>query len=208
MNDTSAIPKPIAPFALYLTGFAVVWLGYVIFAWQHALVPAPARPIVRSLLLVAAAFAWVLWRRPQQPLAWLGLWPMSARQGLITTAIFVLILGVFLGLHRGPGHLAGETTAWFAWSFVGVFVEELMFRGTVLEELAAHYQSAIAILVSSILFLLLHVPGWLILSMHPGTAETVRVFLLGIACAVLRVLSRSLWPGIALHWANNLVAMI
>jgi membrane protease YdiL (CAAX protease family) len=200
--------RPLGAFALYLAGFAIVWVGYVVFVWRLALVPDSARPLIRDVFLIGAAASWVLWKRPARPLAWLGLWPVNGRQLLITLAVFAAIAGTDLGLHRGIGRLAAASASTLGSSFAGVFVEELMFRGVVLGELSETRRRIVAVLVSALLFLLLHVPGWFLLSMHPGTVVVLNVFFLGVACAVLRLWSASLWPGVAAHWANNLGAMI
>lgn len=84
------------------------------------------------------------------------------------------------------------------------FAEELIFRGVLLSYLLERGPSDptrrtwAAVLVSSLVFGLVHVDPLLI----PGTTA------LGIAAALLRLRTGSLWPAIALHQLNNALATV
>jgi membrane protease YdiL (CAAX protease family) len=104
--------------------------------------------------------------------------------------------------------LAAATPLVIAWSFVGVFVEELVFRGVVQTRLAEGCAAPLAIVAAAALFLLIHVPGWAILGLPVDARTAVSIFLIGVICGGLRHWSGSLWPAVAAHWANNLGAML
>jgi membrane protease YdiL (CAAX protease family) len=108
-----------------------------------------------------------------------------------------------------PQHeLAAATPLVIVWSFAGVFVEELVFRGVVQTRLAEGCAAPLAIVAAAALFLLIHVPGWAILALPVDARTAVSIFLIGVICGGLRHWSGSLWPAVASHWANNLGAML
>jgi|SRR5262245_15279784 len=90
---------------------------------------------------------------------------------------------------------------------VGVFVEELLFRGVMQTSLSEIARPWLAILIAAVLFLLIHVPGWVLLKLPIDAQIVGSVFAIGVICGVLRHLTQSIWPPIAAHWANNLGAL-
>lgn len=85
---------------------------------------------------------------------------------------------------------------------VGPVVEELLFRGALLSALLRRWNATTAIAVSSLVFALVHLPGldyqWYALP---------NLLLLAVLLAVLRLYSKSIWPGVLAHGTNNLVAV-
>jgi membrane protease YdiL (CAAX protease family) len=88
---------------------------------------------------------------------------------------------------------------------VAPIYEELIFRGWILGRLAHRRPAWLAILVSSLLFGLLHLRNiyWL------DTATLVRSMLssglvLGPLLGWITLRCRSVWPAVILHYANNL----
>ncbi|HEY9110271.1 MAG TPA: CPBP family intramembrane glutamic endopeptidase [Rhodanobacteraceae bacterium] len=86
---------------------------------------------------------------------------------------------------------------------VAPFVEELVFRGVLLSGLASRMRVGWAILVSAIVFGCVHLPDFGF-AWYPVPA----LVLLGLVLAWLRVRTRSLWPSITLHAANNFFAVL
>lgn len=81
---------------------------------------------------------------------------------------------------------------------VGPICEELLFRGVVLGPLLARSRSRVApVLFQATLFALIHMNPWQFAYALP----------MGALLGWLRLRSGSLWPPIALHCANNLLAM-
>jgi membrane protease YdiL (CAAX protease family) len=74
-------------------------------------------------------------------------------------------------------------------------VEEITFRGILLERFAVKWRLGVAIIVSAILFGILH-------------ADPVGAGMFGVVTALLYLRTGSLWPGIIIHFVNNLVAVI
>ena len=92
---------------------------------------------------------------------------------------------------------------------VAVVIEEIVFRGYLLN-FYLNYGKAVAVLVSSLLFLLIHFPGWWILETHPSLASWIttsgNIFILGIILGILFLRFKSLWVCILVHSANNYIA--
>lgn len=95
---------------------------------------------------------------------------------------------------------------------VGPLVEELLFRGVLLSALLGIGRSRpamagrtrwIAILLSALIFGLLHLPD---LSFFWYAVPNL--MLLGVALAWLRLRAGSLWPAVLAHGCNNLLAVI
>lgn len=97
---------------------------------------------------------------------------------------------------------------------VGPLVEETMFRGVLFSALLGFRQRggtqapvpgarvATAMLVSALLFGMVHLPD---LAWHWYAVPNLA--LLGLGCAWLRLQSGSLWPSIAAHSVNNMLAV-
>lgn len=74
------------------------------------------------------------------------------------------------------------------------FVEEIVFRGVLIERLAVRWRLEWAILASAALFGVLH-------------ADPVGACAFGIVATLLYLRTGSLWPAILVHLANNLLAL-
>ncbi len=81
---------------------------------------------------------------------------------------------------------------------VAPFCEEMLFRGIILRGFLAHYSASTAILLSSLLFSLVHMNWYQI----PFT------FVFGLFVGWLYFRSRSLWPSILAHMTNNAAALL
>jgi len=211
MGTPDAARGPLRDLAIFVVGFAAVWTADVILVWRLALLPEPLRPWLRAALWIGAAGIWVLWQRTTAPVRWLGLAPVRRGQAACAAIAFASIFaGNILRVRLGglPADQLAATPSVLAWSFVGVFVEELVFRGVVQTRLAEHGPAPLAILIAAILFLLIHVPGWAILAIPTDARTAASIFLIGAICGGLRHWSGSLWPAVAAHWANNLGAML
>jgi membrane protease YdiL (CAAX protease family) len=86
---------------------------------------------------------------------------------------------------------------------LGPFVEEVLFRGALLSALRTSLTPAWAVAISSLIFACVHLPD-----LHWQWYALPNLFLLGAMCAWLRIASGSLWPAIAAHAANNLLATL
>lgn len=128
---------------------------------------------------------------------------------IVGVVLFTSLMMQFLPEFPETGHPAvGWVTDANGWALVGIFVlacvaapviEEIFFRGVLFTGIRQRWGSLPAIVLSSIIFAILHpqVPlGFLPLTM------------LGIVFAVLREVRGSIVPGMVAHGVNNLVAML
>ncbi|MCX8570988.1 MULTISPECIES: type II CAAX endopeptidase family protein [Hyphomicrobiales] len=207
MSDT----RSIGPLVLFVAIFAAGWTASVVLVWQLGLLPEPARPWYRTLYWCVAVIVWLWWQRPQEPGNWLGLAPVTARVGAFTALAFAIVLGWNVLRVRAvgsTGQLAALPPAEYGWVVVAAAVEELVFRGIIQTRLVRYWRPVSAIGVTSVAFLGIHFPGWVLLPAMPDATTMTSVFLIGAACGWLRHWTGSLWPAIAAHVANNFGALL
>lgn len=92
---------------------------------------------------------------------------------------------------------------------VGILFEELLMRGFVFGELSRWWAARWVILGTAALFAGMHIPGWLGQGMAPEMiAPSFGVLLaLGLVLGVARWGTSSVWPPVAIHLLNNLLAL-
>lgn len=78
-------------------------------------------------------------------------------------------------------------------TIVGPVMEEIIFRGIVLDGLLKNYKPKFSILISSAVFAIIH--------MNP--AQTASAFIAGLLLGWVYYRTRSLWPCICIHIINN-----
>ncbi len=80
--------------------------------------------------------------------------------------------------------------------FVAPFGEEIFFRGTLLAGFLQRYSTKTALLVSALLFALAHANPY----------QFISAFVAGIVLGAIYIKTKSLWPCVFAHAANNLLA--
>jgi membrane protease YdiL (CAAX protease family) len=92
-------------------------------------------------------------------------------------------------------------------SFLVGFIEEIPYRGFMLQKFGERMDFWLANLITSLLFVAIHLPGWIALhTFNPGAA--VSVFILGAVLAMAVKYSDSLWAAIITHSANDCVSFV
>lgn len=131
--------------------------------------------------------------------------------GLLVACVWMAVTLAIAVFGQNRGLTAPSLYFWFTGFSFATIVEEFVFRGYVAKQLLANGKS-IAVLVSSLLFVLIHYPGWIILGMLPSVAAfliaSVSIFLLGLVLGWIFVKFDSVWPCVIVHAGNNLVAAI
>lgn len=148
------------------------------------------------------------WVRPAQPLFLV----LAVVMGLTAP-----LLGGWLTHLLAHGHTVSQNIEQLgagtplAWRIVlalvvvslGPVVEELLFRGVLLSALLQRWRTGWAVVLSSLTFALVHLPGlqwqWFALP---------DLLLLALALSWLRLRSESIWPGVLAHGVNNLLAVV
>lgn len=86
---------------------------------------------------------------------------------------------------------------------MGPLVEELLFRGVLLSAVSRRVGSAGAIVITALLFAVVHLPDLSFL-----WYAVPNLVLLGLALGWLRVQSASIWPAVLAHGLNNALAVV
>lgn len=128
---------------------------------------------------------------------------------LIGLGFSALIFLLSLAQHGLP-HLRGGLLTWnsvLSTSLLIGFVEEVPYRGFVFQKLCDWMSRKSAIAISSLLFVIIHLPGWL--SLHLLTIRiALFVFMFGVLMAVLLLWSKSLWAPVVSHSLNDFFSAV
>ncbi len=135
-----------------------------------------------------------------------------------------LMVGVLAGLVWGIGIIliaislqqrslssVAKYQIWLTGFTISTVVEELTFRSYFFGALK-RYGWWLAAIVSSLLFVLIHYPGWYFLGLLPSPimwiTNSVSLFLLGCVLALLSSKTTSIWPCVFVHACNNTAAAL
>src|SRR5262245_48034721 len=201
-----------APFLGYVAAFHLVWI-----AWPYLLYPrliaalgdrtlayALVHLTIRVIVWIAPVFLYLRYVDRVEPLEYLKLKRHIGRGLAVAAALTALnIAGTFARF--GVPQLTLDRVTWnsvLGTSFLVGFIEEIPYRGFMLRKFAERLGFWLANLVTSLLFLAIHLPGWLALhTLHPGAA--VSVWVLGFVMGLAVRYSNSLWAPIVTHSAND-----
>lgn len=180
----------------YLGSFAFFYLAVIASVWI-ALFPHRGRRAV-ALRLVPAAWRWfafgVLGLLVLSQLCDMLLLPLL-REALALGGEELLVTRIIRTLTATPALLLASTVVL---AVLAPIAEELVFRGLLYGWLRGFLPFALTAILTSVLFGLA----------HGELAHAIAAGILGLALAFLRERSGSLWPPIAAHVANNLVAVV
>lgn len=170
---------------------------------------------LRILLWIVPTMLYIRHVEGKLPLSFLRLDTVPRGRKLMTgvAAGFVFMLLVTIGacLFQGANLRAlkpmqtGDWCLLLAMMSVVSVAEEIVFRGFVFRKLRDGRSFPRASIISSLLFVLIHWPGWLYMQgLHSGLLTlSFSIFLTGWVLALLTELTQSLWPPILLHLINN-----
>jgi membrane protease YdiL (CAAX protease family) len=213
----SEAKKSFAPFLIYLIVFHTFWMwGFVfwIYPWMqslgkttllYALINIP----LRLLVWVLPVFLYLRQIDHVQPIEYLRLkqnWKRGVMIGILLTLIN------FLGsvLRFGIPHPTLQSFTWnsvIGTSLLIGFIEEVPYRGFILQKFEERWGFWVANLLSSLLFLGIHLPGWI--SLHLLKVESVIfVFIFSVVMAIIFRYGKSLWGPIISHSTNDFIAFL
>jgi membrane protease YdiL (CAAX protease family) len=208
--------KRFGPFVIYLILFFSVWT-----AWAYLLYPrmeslgnstlayAGVNITLRLLIWVLPVFLYLRYVDRASPVEYLKLRRHWKRGLLIGLAVSALN---FLGtmLRFGPPHLSAQYLTWnsiLGTSLLIGFVEEIPFRGFILQKFQERFGFWIANVVSSLLFVGIHLPGWISLRLL-NASSVVSIFIFGVIMAIILKYSKSLWACIVAHSLNDFISFV
>ena len=173
---------------------------------------------LRLSLWVLPAIAFLKWRDGVRPAAYLRLNAFPRGRAL---ALGVAIMAAFLvacaasavlfqggSLHKLSVMTATDYAGLLVGMFIVAFAEELLFRGFIFQRFRTRLAFQPANLLTALLFLGIHIPGWLYMQgphwglLPLGVAILVAGWMFGLTMEV----TGSLWPPILLHLLNNVLS--
>lgn len=175
--------------------------------------------LLKLILWVLPAVAFVYWLRPAPPANYLGLsvFPSARTWGacLAVTAVFLIAVAAF-ELSSGRKFYSASALNSLPLSIVllsfvaSPLFEEILFRGLVMKEFLSIQPMHRAAVLTSLLFVAIHLPFWL---SHGGLTATMManafgVFVFSILACWLFAKSASIWPPTLAHIANNLLSSV
>jgi membrane protease YdiL (CAAX protease family) len=172
---------------------------------------------VKFCLWLIPAVGFAKWVRRENPYSYLGLGALPDRKawagaflaiglfGALVAAFELLVGGKMISLDNlsSTGWAAG-----ISFYLVSPWVEEVLFRGLVLHELSAFLKFPIANLVTSGLFVGIHLPYWIHNGNHTAViaAQSIGIGFFSLFAGWLYIRSKSIWPATAAHVANNILS--
>jgi hypothetical protein len=173
--------------------------------------------LLKLVLWVLPAAAFAYWMRAASPARYLGVSVLPAARAWL---MFLVVIAGFLVavalLETTFGHKSHSAASLLSIP-VGVLLlqfvltpllEEVLFRGLVMKELLDLLPTHLASALTSLLFVGVHLPYWLSHGGPTGAtmANGAGVFLFSLLACWLYAKSASVWPAVAAHAANNLLA--
>ena len=203
-------------FIAYVLSFYAAWLCWVYFLYPRAiglgektLTYALVNIGFRLLIWVIPVFLYLKYLDHTSPLVYLKL-RGNSRRGVLFGLGFAALNAVGTVLRLGLPHLTTRYVTWnsiVGTSFAVGFIEEIPFRGFIFQKLESMMNFWPAAIGSSLLFMAIHIPGWISLGML-SAANVATVFLLGMAFAIVFRLSGSLWSSIIAHSLNDFMSFV
>ncbi|NLF28093.1 MAG: CPBP family intramembrane metalloprotease [Clostridiales bacterium] len=221
--------QPVAPARKPVVGIALIYACVLIAAWigawmlslyleKHAILPATqfARfvywTVLRVLIWVLPSVA-IIRRSGRRFRDALG--AGRIRSALLWGGVSGVLVGCTTLIFRAVRGMPLFSIDW-SWALltavvVGPIVEEITFRGAVLGALEARCSFAVSNLITGVLFLLIHFPGWyfqgaLMRNLVSPVGGALSVLLLGWLFGYIAHRSKSLAGGILVHMLNNFFA--
>ena len=206
----------LAPFVVYLIVFHVAWIAWPFLIYPRllaigsgTLTYAVLHIGLRMLIWVVPVWLYLRFVDGVDPVAYLKLRHHVRRGVLVAIALTALNLAGSLARFGVP-HLSLERVTWNSMLGTSVlvgFIEEIPYRGFILQKLGERLDFWLANLVTSLLFLSIHLPGWVALhTLRADAAATV--FVLSVVLGMAFRYSGSLWAGILTHSANDFLSFV
>jgi CAAX amino terminal protease family. len=213
---TNLPKKRLFPFIVYLIAFNATWIVWVYEFYprmqaigDRTLVYALLNLTFRSLVWVLPVFLYIRYIDGADPFEYLKLkqhWKRGVIVGLVLTG--VNLLGSLARL--GMPHPSLNSITWnsvLSTSILIGFFEEVPYRGFILQKLQERFNFWVANLISSLLFLGIHLPGWISLHLL-RVGNVVVIFTFGFIMAIVFRYTRSLWSAIITHSLNDFLSAV
>lgn len=170
----------------------------------------PFGTIARTLsflitLLILFFFRKYVDRRPFFK-GWFGItsrkydFPIGVLAGAVLISVGAFFLGRLKLVELSPGSVTGlEFLQYSIFFLIAAALEEVVFRGYILDNLLEDMHPILALIVSSILFMALH-----LLNPSLEFLPVLNLFLAGVMLGASYIYTRNLWFPLGLHWSWNM----
>jgi hypothetical protein len=130
--------------------------------------------------------------------------------GLALPAVYLLVLAIVQCFGVNLIHYHPDVPFWTWVSAVGLagITEEIVFRGFILTKLRLAFPFWLANTLTAFLFLLMHLPFWLLINFTPGVLDLVTLIALGLLLGWVVKRSDSLWAAIIAHTLYDLIVVV
>lgn len=178
--------SPLAPFLLYVVAFHLVWAAWPLVLYPRLLALGPATLSYAVVNLSIRLAVWVLpvmlylrYVDGVEPIGYLKL-NQNIRRGIFI-GVALTVMNLTGSIARfGPPHPTWQSVTWnsvLGTSMLVGVIEEIPYRGFMLQKFTERVGFWLANLITSVLFLAVHLPGWTSLHMlSPERAASVFIF--------------------------------
>jgi membrane protease YdiL (CAAX protease family) len=207
-------------FLLFVGLFFIVWTLRATLLYSHD--TSIQSEALRNVYSNAVKFA--LWVLPvlvylkkvdgKNPLSYLRITTPVSKPALLFSFIAIILYFsgvILLGLLIQGKHLSFNLSGVVVLSTsISSLFEEVLFRGFILNELREIASFRWANLIAALLFVLVHWPNWLWTRELQSQllVDSLSIIILSCFLGYLVKRTNSLWPGVAAHIINNLLASI
>jgi CAAX protease family protein len=207
---------PLAPFLAYVVAFHLLWAAWPFFVYprltaigERTLTYAVVNMTIRLLVWVLPVLLYLRYIDRVEPFTFLKL-NQHVRRGLVVALVFTALNFAGSVFRFGAPHPSLARVTWnsmLGTSFLVGFIEEIPYRGFMLQKFTERSGFGVANVITSLLFLAVHVPGWIALHMlRIDTATTVLIF--GFVMGIVFRYSGSLWAPIVTHSTNDFLSFV
>jgi uncharacterized protein len=213
-RTVNSMPKHFAPFLVYLLLFHTTWIFWVyrIYPWlstlgEATLAYALVNISLRLLIWVLPVFLYLRWVDHVDPIAYLKLkeqWRRGVLIGLVFTLINFLLSFLRVGWPQPSLHALTWNSLLSTFFLIG-FIEEIPYRGFMLQKFQERFHFWAANLLTALLFVAIHLPGWIKLDLL-RVEMVLFVFIFGFLLGVIFFYAKSLWSVIVAHSLNDFLA--
>jgi uncharacterized protein len=217
VRDNSVRRPGLAPFLTYVAAFHLVWI-----AWPWLLYPkltaglgegtaayALVQLSIRATVWIVPVWLYLRYVDRVEPVEYLKL-KRHVGRGLLYALVLTAVNLVGMVARFGVPHPDVARVTWnsiLGTSFLVGFIEEIPYRGFMLRKFAERFNFWFANLITSVLFVAIHLPGWI--ALHALTVETTTaIFVFGFVMGAAVRWSDSLWTPIATHSANDFLSYV
>jgi hypothetical protein len=200
---------------LFLLGFFLLWS-----VWAYVLVRYPGLTQNGVLRAGVRVFVWILpsclfvWKVEgvslRDDLALRSRKVKGAIWGVSGFAVLFLLNSIRYRSRVFDLTLPHDASTWLNPILTAPLAEEILFRGVVLRVLLARFSVAWSVILSSALFVLIHLPYWALAGTHSFAnllAMSLSILVLGLWFGFLFCRSGSLWAPLICHTLNNLFSI-